>query len=372
MAPAKSPRQPSATWSPVQVHPGGLRTTRARSSDVRTGPIPREEYAARGLIHQQLMLPGTEHVNGPPKLQRWEDMDPAKQAKVSATLKGTYGITMRNAIHNHGALIDRQITDSGESGRNFYRGGDIDHDGPGQDRLRKLSAETGVPTHHLAYMRAALSPRSNVHDEVTNLRTILNHDPSSPEPPTIMGFSAARNARKAWDVRQHTLAGGEPHEAKDAKGKPHFGTTTTMKITRYATGYTHPDHPDTLTAVDTHAVGGMAPHLPKQAPTQPAASGGRDARGRPYMQPVGKGDPRWVPNQEDVIDNRGAYEFFDYAQRQAAEKRGLSATEGQSLAWHAERGARKQQPGAGRGRTGGGSKVPQAAPPLHPGQMSLL
>ena len=339
---------------------------------MRTGPIPREEYAARGLIHQQLMLPGTEHVNAPPKLQRWEDMGPDKQAKVSDHLKGTYGITMRNAVHNHGALIDRQITESGESGRNFYRGGDTDHDSPGQDRLRRLAKETGVPTHHLAYMRAALSPRSNVHDEVTNLRTVLNHDPSSTEPPTIVGFSAARNAQKAWNVRRHTLAGGDPHETTDAKGRREFGTTSSMKITRYATGYTHPDHPDTLTAVDTHAVGGMAPHLPKQAPRQPNPNGGKDARGRPYTLPVGKGDPRWVPNQESAIDHRGAYEFFDYAQRQAAEKRGLSATEGQSLAWHAERGSRKKQPGAGQGRVGGGSKIPQAAPPLSHDQMSLL
>lgn len=332
--------------------------------------MPREEYARRGLIKQQLTLPGTDEVNPPPKLRRWEDMTPEHRSQVEEHLGSTYGITMRNAIHNHGILIDRSVNSTGERGRNFYRGGSDDPESrAGRAGVEEVASRQGMSFPKAAYMRAALSPRSNVHDEVTNAHTLGDwfNDRRHEAQPDITGLAAAQNRKKATSVLHHE---GDPFEARDESGKREFGTPTTAKISSYAQSYTHPDHPGTRTAVDTHAVGGMAPHLPKQAPTK--ETGKFDSRGRPFRKPVSQSHPEWVPNQEDVLNRAGTYEFFDYAQRKAAEKRGLSATEGQSLAWHAERGARKQQPGTGRGRTGKGKSVPQEKPHVHPGQQSLL
>ncbi len=335
--------------------------------------MPASEYGRKGLAHQQLTLPGTDKINPPPRLRKWEDMTPEHRASVSADLQNTYGITMRNAIHNHGALIDRAVTTTGERGRNFYRGG-ADWDSAssvGRDSVSKLAKKHGLTFSKAAYLRAALSPRSNVHDETQNAEKLAawHNEGAQGTPPKVSGLSGASNTRRALSVLRHE---GAPEKASRESGESEFGTPSTEKISSYAQSYTHPDHPDTRTAVDTHAVGGMAPHLPKSAPMRP--TGKVDAKGRPYLTAVSKGHPDWVPNQEDALNKRGTYEFFDYAQRKAAQKRGLSATEGQSLAWHAERASKPQQPGSGRGKTLGGKKVkispphPETGTHMNPGQ----
>jgi hypothetical protein len=339
--------------------------------------MSRSDYAARGLIKQQQTLPGTEAVNPPPKLRRWEDLTPEHRSGVEEHLSSTYGITMRNAVHNHGILIDRAVSrpnGQAEAGRNFYRGGsDEPESRAGRAGVEEISQRHGVSFPKAAYLRAALSPRSNVHDEVTNAHTLTGwfNDRRGKRkqgtPPPISGLAATQNTNKAVRVLGHE---GDPSETRGEDGKQQFGTPTTAKISSYAQSYTHPDHPDTRTAVDTHAVGGMAPHLPKQAPTK--ETGKFDSRGRPFKKPVSQSHPEWRPNQEDVLNRSGTYEFFDYAQRKAAEKRGLSATEGQSLAWHAERSSRTEQPGTGKGRTGKGKNVPEEKPHVHPGQRTLF
>lgn len=354
---APSARQQPSEWTDAEG------TTQRRA-------MPRSEYARRGLIKQQMMLPGMEKVNPPPNLRRWEDMKPKDRATVENHLRSTYGITMRNAIHNHGALIDRAINTTGEEGRNFYRGGSDDlRSQAGRAGTEEVAKRGGLSFSTAAYMRAALSPRSNVHDEVTNAHKLtdwFNDRRGQGKPPKIPGLAGKRNTEKALTVLRNQDA---PHAANE-KGKAQFGTPTTEKISSYAQAYTHPDHPWTRTAIDTHAIGGMAPHLPKTAPLRPTGKYSKD--GIPLHKPVPKSHPDWVPNQEDTLSRRGAYEFFDYAQRQAANKRGLSGTEGQSLAWHAERSSRSEQPGSGKGKKSKVKRPQEEQGHVHPGQVTLF
>lgn len=337
--PSNSPRQSPIKWTDAE-------------GKTRRSSVPGAEYERRGLVSRQLILPGMEDMGTRP-LRKWEDMHPDQQAQVESRMRDEYGITLSNAIHNHGVLIDKSAIQGGARGRHFYRGGsDAPEDAVGKVQIEGVAERHGLPTHVVAAMRAALSPRSNVHDEISNMETIINHvqgGGSATNPPKITGLAGGRNAKKATLILEQHYQGVHPLDVTDEKGKSVWNPRTTQKVTSYMQSYTHPDDPGTRTAVDTHAVGGMAPHLPKTAPLTP--TGKTDEKGKPFLTPVPKSDPRWVPNQEDSLGQVGSYEFFDYAQRKAAEKRGLSPTEGQSLAWHAERGSRAQQPGTGKGKT---------------------
>lgn len=341
------------TDSPRFEHPTGRAFT---PNDVaRRGVV-----SSRQFSEKQGVLPGTEHLSEGADfrpLSRWEDLPAEHRQRVEHNLATTYGITMRNAIHNHGVLIDKAVSaaaESGAKGQRFYRGeGDDPHDDVGRILVARAAKQHNIPYHVAVAARGVLSPRSNVHDEIYNLHLVAAHLREHPDHmgpvPGAVGMNAGRRSAKAVAVLQAHRQGVHPLDAKDPsdpKGKRLLiDPKTNPKVVSYIQSYTHPDHPLTRTAVDTHAVGGIAPHLPKTAPKVETRK--YDSRGRPFKQPVGKGHPDWVPNQEDALEGVGHYEFFDHAQRVAAQKRGLAPTEAQSLAWHVERSRHGQQPGTG-------------------------
>lgn len=337
--------------TPTEIHATGFRSSRQFNPDQGTLDL--------GVAHAP---PEAAHSH---PLTKWEDMHPDRRAAVESHLSEHYGVTMRNAIHNHGVLIDRSVMESGGQGQHFYRGGGDDvADHIGKQQIHHAALHHDLPVHVVAAMRATLSPRSNVHDEVMNLHHVINHVKSNPNHtgavPGAIGMNGPRNSAKAVAVLRAHQQGIHPLDATDPRNpkKKLIDPASNPKVLSYMQGYTHPDHPATRTAVDTHAVGGMAPHLPKTAPRQP--TGKLDKKGKPFTTPVGKGHPSWTPNQEDALGPAGAYEFFDYAQRQAAHKRGLTSTEGQSMAWHVERArGGGQQPGTGNARARGGKGQPK-------------
>jgi hypothetical protein len=307
-------------------------------------------------------------------LKRWEDMHPEEQRKVADHLQANYGITMRNAIHNHGVLIDKGFLAAGDHaeafGQRFYRGGD-DNQLAHREITAMVAKKHDLPVHVVAAMRASVSPRNNVDKELEHVEAAIAHvkgNPGStynPKLPSkaidhpdfirgIGGLAGQRGAQKAAEIlRQHgqgihpldatdprtdkkTRNKGVPDRLLDERGNP--------KVNRYLQSYTHPDEADT--AIDTHAVGGMAPHLPKQAPKVMNAKG--------FEQPVPESHPDWHANQEDSLNRAGAYQFFDYAARTAAKKRGLTSSEAQSIAWHQERYERQ-----GRTDIGGAEEAPK-------------
>lgn len=317
--------------TPTEVHSMGVTST--RSHDPNQGSF--EGMTGSGVEREPVR-----------PLRKWEDMTPEDRQGVEEHLRSNYGITMRNAIHNHGTLIDRSVMSGAPpQHQQFYTGGTP----VGRDEISQASSEHDLPPHVVAGMRAALSPRSNVHDEMLNLHHIVRHMQANPghtgPVPGVTGLNASRNSANAVAIYQAHQQGIHPMDAPHptAKGRPVLDPSKAPKIVSYAQGYTHPD--EARTAVDTHAVGGMAPHLPKSAPKTP--TGKFDSRGQEFKTPVPQSHPDWMPNQEDALNRSGAYEFFDYAQRMAAQKRGLTPTEGQSMAWHVERGTHNIQPGTG-------------------------
>lgn len=306
--------------------------------------------SARQFNPEQGELPG---MTGPGvarepvrPLRQWEDLSPEERHDTEHHLKTTYGITMRNAIHNHGVLIDKSVMSGrSEAHQGFYAGGG----GVGRDEITEAARAHGLPPHVVAGMRASLSPRSNVHDEMLNLHHVVNYARQNPghtgPVPGTIGLNGARNSANAVAILRAHEQGIHPMDAPHPTNPKRtvLDPREAPKIVSYAQGYTHPD--EARTAVDTHAVGGMAPHLPKSAPK--VGTGKYDRRGQEFKTPVPQSHPDWTPNQEDALNRSGTYEFFDHAQRMAALKRGLAPTEGQSMAWHVERGSTNIQPGTG-------------------------
>jgi hypothetical protein len=216
-----------------------------------------------------------------------------------------------------------------------------------------------------------LSPRSNVHDELTNLDAAVNHMKANPDHdgpiPGIGGLAGKANSTNAAALLRAHSQGIHPLDAERPAGKSGkmrrvLDPKGMPKVLSYIQGYTHPDI--ARPTIDTHAVGGMAPNLPKSAPKE--GNGKFDAKGKEYQIPVKKSDPRWVPNQEDALGAAGAYEFYGQAASQAAAQRGLTDAEGQTLGWFPQRETGNQQPGTGNGAAKGVMNKQQEMFPLPP------
>jgi len=287
-------------------------------------------------------------------LRTWTDIPVERRKVVEAEQKATYGVTMASAIHNHGALIDQALRE-GPEGQRFYAGRAQDTTGQtGRDALVQRSREHDTPFHVLAAVRGVLSPRSNVHDELTNLDTAVRHMKANPDHegpiPGIGGLAGTRNSTNAAAILKAHHQGIHPLDAErpaGASGKMRK-VIDSPKVASYIQGYTHPD--TARPTIDTHAVAGMAPHLPKSAPRQ--ETGKSDRNGKPFLQPVSRGHADWVPNQEDALNPSGSYEFYAHAAEQAAHRRGLTGPEAQSIAWHVERvRGGNVQPGTGNAKS---------------------
>lgn len=339
------------------------------------------DYRQRGWKSTQDVHPGQQSMDvssspdvsasmRTPIVKRWEDLHPERQQEITQHLESKFGITMRNAIHNHGVLIDKGFMAAGHHeeafGQRFYSGGDSETTSH-REMTANLAKEHGLPFHVVAAMRAVTSPRNNVDKELEHVTAAINHVKNKPDatfnpmlpskakdhPDYIEGaggIAGQRGVQKAAEILRQHRQGIHPLDATDTrpgkekrKGVPTrlFEPSENEKVTRYAWGYLDPHGADA--AIDTHAVGGMAPHLPKQAPKVTNSKG--------FAQPVAESHPAWVPNQEDALNRHGAYQFFEYAARTAAKKRGLTTSEAQSVAWHQERHERQGRSNIGEGVT---------------------
>jgi hypothetical protein len=340
-------------------------------------PVTRQELTINGLGSSRREVQGQQRLPmdlgkqendfdrmGRP-LPTWPGLATDRRQKVTETQKNTYGTTMNAAIKNHGELIDTALR-QGPRGQHFYAGGgrsaDVDSH-VGRDAMIQMAKFHDVPVHVAAAVRGVLSPRSNVHDELTNLHTVMNHMKANPGHqgaiPGIGGLAGTRNSANAAAIMNAHQQGIHPLDAEIEVGKSGKSRKVldSPKVASYIQGYTHPD--DARATIDTHAVGGMSPHLPKSAPK--IGNGKFDKKGKEYQSPVNKSDPRWVPNQEDALGDAGSYQFYAHAATKAAEQRGLTASEGQALAWFPQREKGNQQPGTGNAKkrgAGGPKQLP--------------
>lgn len=269
----------------------------------------------------------------------WEHMTVGEREHTVNRLK-PYGVTPASIGRNIGSLIDRGFDKAAEEQRSGrIAGPDVEpegqrfyHGGPGSARgeLGALARQQGVPFEVATAMRASVSPRTKLPSERRAAESVFAHPLQGPGADApIQGVGIQKQAQKALAIRKAYVRRGEhpsdvevPRRSRaggvlrdERKTNPAYGQTLMQsalsgpKVEAYYGAYTRPDDPRTKTAVDTHMIGGAAPHLS-------------------------------VAEQEHMMRNvPGASELIDYHTRQEAKKRGLAGPEAQSVAWHVRRGA---------------------------------
>jgi hypothetical protein len=286
----------------------------------------------------------------------------------------------------------RGTTYEGE-GQRFYHGTDpevatplrskdltfsSDRDQYGRDpnvnrqELHDLAKKHDVDFNTAAAVRATVSPRVRLPGERKSAEAAFTHveagkkvDASSSQQfspgEQVEGGTIQGNVQKAARIVSEAKQGVNPLDVqypRMARGKnegqplrnPKTGdimmgkALSGPKVEGYHQSYVHPSDPRIRGAMDVHAFSQAKPDFPvnpqketkqivnpKYDPEKEAAR----KRGTPQTPKIA--NPKWVPNAEDLAKEAGAHEFMDEAHRRAARKRGLTKTEGQSLAWHVQR-----------------------------------
>lgn len=298
-------------------------------------------------------IPGLEDRHAAPTPDRWEDIEPRKQADIARRVKAKSGATLESMQHSFGSQLDQAYVRA-------ERSGDVDDRGrvrpPGQDFytsgeprqvIRETAREHKVPQQLVAAMHADNSPntafrRTGQSGEPVYPQDVMTRSALSQiqdgvswtkvrRPPGAEGYTTnfEKSARRAQRVLY------ERADVPDAGSRHGFGPKTAAYMNSWL-----PSQPDFFTA-DVHSGGAMVPHQSTEKPAKV------DADGNTIMQTVtrsaARGGTMEVPKREKserekTIETKGFHSMADYAARQAIQERGLgSLRQAQAAQWNEER-----------------------------------
>lgn len=305
----------------------------------------------------QQNLPGLDHpavVNAP---QRWEELKPQQQARITRAA-ARFGVTHESAVKSLGAQVDQAaIRESGlgTKHRSFYAAEGHQPSGEMTPRTRLVTSakENGVPFEQQAVANAITSPKNKfaqipksgrfagqrTYPNDMQASAAIQHLKSGQPPETARADTGQGgmhgNSRKAATAVQKMQGGASAAEAW------HAGPKTGP----YHNSWADPHGPSQFWVSDIHSGGGgIAPHLS-------------------------------VPERESYLNIGGIHSFNDHVARTVAAQRGIQSLSGmQSMQWNEERELRSKQSSKYGESTASftGAKKKQAATAHVPGQEKLF